>query len=636
MSTTRFGHHLLLKKLAEDPLGETYRAGRLEGATIGDVVLLRVFGHPGLDTARLTQAFAEGARHPGAASGLGVSWALELGEVEGLPYAVYEYLPGRDLASLQKALEGGYEPLSEDHAVLLVERVAKGLALLHAAAPGTPAHGFITPQLIWVSNEGEAKLFGFEAGPQLAAMAAAGQLSQELMAYLSPEVLHGAPPTDRDDVYSLGAILWQLLLGAPPSPAAGPFDLQLQHATLVASGGEMAPGLARLLQRSLAPAAERIHSTEQWHRELIGWMAEAPVSATTFDLAFFLHELFRDEIRREAREIEKEKSLDLRPSPAPARVAEPDLTPDPSRLTVPLDTRGLTTEHAAVPRIETAEPDAPARGGSKVGLFAALAAVVAAIAFGAYWFLTKPVPKPDVAALVGEGEPPAAALQQPAVDIEATAAALDQLMRERQQQMEQRLRDEYDSQIAALQQQLADAQTPDGQPAAGTVTAPPPASVQPSAPPPPAAPPPSASAEPISPSPTSPSPSAPPPSAPPPAEPTRMAEVPPPTAPPPAAAAVPAPAAGSPKIQPPSLIRQPAPIYPSRARTLKREAIVAVKVLVAKDGRVIEAQPVSPQAKDLGFGDAALKAALKAEYRPAQRDGQPIEMWTTLVFNFKL
>ena len=46
---TRFGDYLLLKKLSEDPLGETYRAGKNQDGTVGEIVLLRIFSIPGID-----------------------------------------------------------------------------------------------------------------------------------------------------------------------------------------------------------------------------------------------------------------------------------------------------------------------------------------------------------------------------------------------------------------------------------------------------------------------------------------------------------------------------------------------------------------------------------------------------------
>ena len=49
----QFGNYILFRKLAEDPLGETFRAGRIGKQAVERVVLLRVFNGQGIDAPRL-------------------------------------------------------------------------------------------------------------------------------------------------------------------------------------------------------------------------------------------------------------------------------------------------------------------------------------------------------------------------------------------------------------------------------------------------------------------------------------------------------------------------------------------------------------------------------------------------------
>jgi TonB family protein len=78
------------------------------------------------------------------------------------------------------------------------------------------------------------------------------------------------------------------------------------------------------------------------------------------------------------------------------------------------------------------------------------------------------------------------------------------------------------------------------------------------------------------------------------------------------------------------------PLYPSRARQLKKGATVLLKVLVATDGKVLDAQPVIDKPDPMGFVKAALRSARGAKFQPATTDGVPTQMWTTLVIVFKL
>ena len=151
------------------------------------------------------------------------------------------------------------------------------------------------PHNVVVSSDGEINLLGFEASPYLATLAARGGMA-DVHPYLSPEVRAGAEPSIADDVYSLGALLWRLLMNeAPPLEGGETLAGRLASATM-ADGELLPPGLAQLLQSSLgAPSTRQAHAGF-WHKQLTEWMGGHEVTATHFDLAFFIHELFRRQI----------------------------------------------------------------------------------------------------------------------------------------------------------------------------------------------------------------------------------------------------------------------------------------------------------------------------------------------------
>jgi len=116
--------------------------------------------------------------------------------------------------------------------------------------------------------------------------------------------------------------------------------------------------------------------------------------------------------------------------------------------------------------------------------------------------------------------------------------------------------------------------------------------------------------------------------------PTSTAPEPAPAAAPPASP-LPATNPGAPAIEPPRLVRAPRPVYPAFARERRRTATVDLRLRVGADGRVLAAEPLGSPA-GLGFDEAARAAALAAEYRPGRRDGEPVEMETTLRIRFQL
>ncbi|MFN7942875.1 MAG: TonB family protein [Thermoanaerobaculia bacterium] len=130
------------------------------------------------------------------------------------------------------------------------------------------------------------------------------------------------------------------------------------------------------------------------------------------------------------------------------------------------------------------------------------------------------------------------------------------------------------------------------------------------------------------------------PSAVPPTATTSAATVP---APSPPAAPVPAenggdshPASARPSVvEAPQLLAAPKPVYPPLARQRRREATIALEVVVDAQGRVTAAVPQGALV-GLGFEEAAIAAARQALYRPGQRDGQPVEMKAILRIEFRL
>ncbi|MFY9820633.1 MAG: hypothetical protein WAM82_04575, partial [Thermoanaerobaculia bacterium] len=327
-----FGKYLLLKKLGEDPLGETFRAGRVgqEGG-MDQVVLLRVLNGKGIDGEKLWARISGRAGLQAILKSPNIGNGVDLGRVRSFPYTAYDYISGKNLASVFQQSARQHSLVPTDHALLIAERISLALAAAFESRfqDERVMHGFVVPQLVMISNEGETRLLGFEAAPGLRDLAAAGWQDEALRPYLAPEALAGAAPSRADDVYSLGAILYELLTGErlPASPAAAPggsFDVLIDAAELPNEGTPLPAPVAALLKKSLAPREQRIADAVTWHKTLSKLMIDGHFSPTTFNLAFFMHNLFRDEIERESQEMQAEKKLELpKRQPAPVTLAVP-------------------------------------------------------------------------------------------------------------------------------------------------------------------------------------------------------------------------------------------------------------------------------------------------------------------------
>lgn len=136
----------------------------------------------------------------------------------GQPYLVMEYVRQGSAADLLRR-EG---PLSWDRVLDLAVSVCGALATAHAAGI---MHRDVKPENILLSDFGDPMICDFGIARLEDRSSSTVGLSGTL-AHLAPELLHGAPPTPRSDLYSLGSTLFTLLHGSPafagdtdPSPA---------------------------------------------------------------------------------------------------------------------------------------------------------------------------------------------------------------------------------------------------------------------------------------------------------------------------------------------------------------------------------------------------------------------------------
>jgi serine/threonine-protein kinase len=176
---------------------------------------------PGYDTAPAAlERFHREARAAAKLRSDHAAQVLDVGVLEtGAPYIVMEYLEGTDLSRLVT-----YGPLSVPEAVDYVLQACEAIGEAHAAGivhrDLKPANLFRTtaPDGTWhvkVLDFGIAKMNAQTAGSDHALTSTRGIMGSPL--YMSPEQLESARHVDgRSDVWSLGAILYELVTGSPP------------------------------------------------------------------------------------------------------------------------------------------------------------------------------------------------------------------------------------------------------------------------------------------------------------------------------------------------------------------------------------------------------------------------------------
>jgi eukaryotic-like serine/threonine-protein kinase len=203
------GHYRILEKVAAGGMGVVYRARDehlerdvalkvLPRGTLNDESSRRHFRQEALALAKLN--------HPN------IETVYEFGTEEGVDFLVMEYVPGRTLAN--KLTDG---PLAEKEVLALAIQIT--LALEDAHECGI-VHRDLKPANIALTAKGQAKVLDFGLATFLrpeeeitkdqltGSLAIAGTLP-----YMSPEQLDGERVDARTDIYTLGAVVYEMATG---------------------------------------------------------------------------------------------------------------------------------------------------------------------------------------------------------------------------------------------------------------------------------------------------------------------------------------------------------------------------------------------------------------------------------------
>lgn len=247
-----FGEYKVLERVGAGSKAEVFRArdtraGRTAAIKVltSDVATDPVRGQPIADEAFLAKTLG----HPNVAT------LYDVGEQDGRPHLVYEFVQGQTL----KALLGGH-PINPRRALEFATQVADALAEAHAIGL---VHRALRTDKVLVSQKGTAKITDFGLG--LYATAVAYELANSgapvpAMAYWAPEQRTGEVDP-RSDIYALGLILVEMLTGRPPEH--GDMLLDLSVSPLVA------PLVRRMLEADPSRRIDSAATVAAQLRELV-------------------------------------------------------------------------------------------------------------------------------------------------------------------------------------------------------------------------------------------------------------------------------------------------------------------------------------------------------------------------------
>ena len=141
-----------------------------------------------------------------------------------LAYLVMEYLPGITLRELMRE----QKRLTVTQTITIMDAILSGLAAAHAAGI---VHRDVKPENVLLAEDGRIKIGDFGLARATTANTATGAQLLGTIAYLAPELVTRGTADARSDIYALGIMLYEMLVGEQPYQGEQPMQIAFQHAT---------------------------------------------------------------------------------------------------------------------------------------------------------------------------------------------------------------------------------------------------------------------------------------------------------------------------------------------------------------------------------------------------------------------
>jgi len=275
---TKIGKYDLLEGIGRGAMGVVWKA---RDPVLGRLVALKMIEDPDPE---VRTRFVQEARSAGKLSHGNIVTIYELGEDRGRFYIAMEFLEGEDLKT--KLASGS--PMTLEEKLYIMTDVASGLAHAHEMQV---IHRDIKPANIFVTNRGEVKVLDFGL-----AHVASNRITKTgavlgTPSYMSPEQVRGLKVDRRSDVFSLGAVCYELACGRKAFP-----------------GATVAQTFYQILHEQPAPFEELVPGTSAGLGAVVSRAMEKNPAARQASVDVLLHDLrrCRESIDEKKREIRSE------------------------------------------------------------------------------------------------------------------------------------------------------------------------------------------------------------------------------------------------------------------------------------------------------------------------------------------
>lgn len=331
MDMKNFGNYVLVEEFAETLFGKFYKALPLKNDP--KVFFLQILSDELTKEPQSLTIIKTYFNRWKNIKDLNTLNLIDFIEKDGQVGYVFEYQRGRILSDmLSVCLKEGL-PLAYDQSVYLISRITDAVVSISSE---DFFYGNLTSDMIFITFEGEVKLFpGVFRDLQTTPLRFATVLEKYLRS-LPQDLKEGRSVKSKDQIYFLGLLFFEFLTRETFEIPGIPFNPE-ERISEARKGSGFSEGLPEnltaILEKSLLPKSKNAYnSVEEFKNDIDELIVSGAYSPSTFNTAFLIHSLYRDQdeieanrdeellkIDRKKFEPKKEKKLPVIPPPEPKK-----------------------------------------------------------------------------------------------------------------------------------------------------------------------------------------------------------------------------------------------------------------------------------------------------------------------------
>jgi serine/threonine-protein kinase len=316
------GRYELVARLGHGGMAEAWQARLMGEAGFTKSVFIKKVLPEYSDDYAFTSMLISEARISATLTHSNIAQVFDLGRVDNEYFLAMEYVEGQSLHSiLERALSSKWNAIPVAPAVFIGAEICRGLHYAHTRKDlsGKPlgiVHRDISPENVLISYEGQVKIidFGLAKARDIRGFTTEPGVMKGKYLFFSPEQARGEEVDALTDVWATGVVLYEMLCGQ--LPLQGPEYVVLpklsqgQFPRPRALNPRLPEKLEEILMAALAVRKEnRYRSCQAFGEALSGFLHATPWRISTSTLSHLMHELFREEMRAEGREVQVPRSF---------------------------------------------------------------------------------------------------------------------------------------------------------------------------------------------------------------------------------------------------------------------------------------------------------------------------------------